>query len=357
MKRMFVFGMIFTLLLGCLCGCGKDSASTGATQETQVTLQDVAIEGGLESATKAVEVYFAALSAQNYDDLLKSSASLNKSCVQNTVGNYDEEKYNTGIETMKTELQKDMANVTITATVSAETVYSSGSSEYEAFAAQYKVVCAGIEKAQAYAKVKVTLKYTEGDHEFSEEIEQNCIQIQDKWFVFDYSENTNTTPESDQTEPTEEADVDITIVGGGTSVDDVVAKYFKAISEKNAENMADVLLTMNKTALQAVCGGFDEEQHKKGLEAMKTEMAADPDKATLTPSVTDTKKYETKDAEFATFLSTNANILVRTNQIKAYAVATVSLSISVPGESETFSATETITCVQVDDAWFVIVTE
>ena len=354
MKRMFVLGMVFALLLGCLCGCGKNPTGTGATQ---VTLQDVAIEGGLESATKAVEAYFAALSAQNYDDLLKSSASLNKSCVQNTVGNYDEEKYNTGIETMKTELQKDMANVTITATVGEETIYASDSSEYATFVQQYKVVCAGIEKAQAYAKVKVTLKYTEGDHEFSEEIEQNCIQIQDKWFVFDYSENTDTAPEGDSTEPTEEVDVDIAIVGGGTSIDDVVAKYFKAISEKNAENMADVLLTMNKTALQAVCGGFDEEQHKKGLEAMKTEMAADPDKATLTPSVTDTKKYETKDAEFATFLSTNANILVRTNQIKAYAVATVSLSISVPGESETFSATETITCVQVDDAWFVIVTE
>ena len=87
MKRMFVLGMVFALLLGCLCGCGKNPTGTGATQ---VTLQDVAIEGGLESATKAVEVYFAALSAQNYDDLLKSSASLNKSCVQNTVGNYDE---------------------------------------------------------------------------------------------------------------------------------------------------------------------------------------------------------------------------------------------------------------------------
>ena len=339
MKKVMIFALSVMVLISSLCGCSQK-------------VLDVNIEGGMDTASKATESYYTAMSNQDFDTLISVSASLNKTCVQNTVAGFDEEKYNKGIETMKTELKKDMENVTVTATIGKETTYDSASKEFKSFIKEFKSVCAGIEKIQSYSKVALTLKFIENANEFTEEIEQNCIQIQDKWFVFDYS-----TDESKANSETKDEDVDVDIVGGGTSVDDVVSKYFKAISEKNAKNMADVLITMNKTALLAVSGGFDEAEHAKGLDAMKTEMAADPDKATLTPTVTENKTYEENDEEFKTFLATNSAILSRTKQIKAYSVATVSLNISVPGETETFTATETITCVKVDTSWFVMVTE
>lgn len=349
MKKLVILGLIISMFLSVLCACGESEE-----------VMDVTIDGGYSSATEAAEKYFKALPELDFDTLIKASASLNKSCSQNTVSNYSDEKYTNGIETMKKELKKDMENISIDVTTGKETVYDSESKEYKAFVKEYEKICSGISKIQNYATVELTLKHTEGEHEFTEELSQNCIQIQDKWFVFDYSEeeeNSESEADAKDADKAENADVDVKITGGGKSVDDAVAKYFKAISDKNAENMADVLVTMNKTALSAVTGHFDDAEHKKGLEAMKTEMASDPDTATLTPTVTETKTYEEKDAEFKTFLSNNAKILPRTKQIKAYATATVSLSISVPGETETFSATETLTCVKVDSAWFVMVTE
>ena len=93
------------------------------------------------------------------------------------------------------------------------------------------------------------------------------------------------------------------------------------------------------------------------VDAMKAEMAADTDTAVLTPTVSDSKTYKYDSTEFATFISKHADILVNTTQVKEYAEVTISLSIAVPGESETFSATEKLTCIKIDNAWFVMVTE
>ena len=336
MKRIISLGLMMTLLATILCACGTK-------------VMDVTIEGGAESATLAIEKYYTAMSSLDFDTLLEVSASLNKTCVQNTVAKYDEEKYNTGIETMKTELQKDMGNVSIVASVSEENIYDNTSDEYKTFVEEYKEVCAGINKAKNYAKVKTTLTYTEGEFTFTEEKEINCIEIQDKWFVFDYSSNA--------TEADEETTKKIEIVGGGDSIEDVVAKYFGAISQKNADNLADVLVTMNATATQAIGNGYDEAQHQTALEAMRSELASDPDNATLTPTVSSSNTYETGSEELNSFVTTHANILKDSSRISAYADAVVSLSISVPGESETFSATENITCLKIDNSWFIINTE
>jgi hypothetical protein len=339
MKKIICLGLVVFMLFG-LCACGAKTL-------------DVTIDGGAETAKQAVQKYYDALSSLDYENLIIVSASLNKTCVQNTVANYDEEKYNSGIETMKAELEKDLAKVSIVATVGDETTYDSNSEQYKTFIKDYKKICAGIDKIQSLSKVKVTLTYKEDGNEFTEEIEQNCILIQNKWFVFDYSEDAaNESDASDETEPTT-----VEIVGGGSSIEDVAKKYFKAISDKNATNMADVLVTMNKTALQAISGPVDDSEYQKGLDAMKTEMAADTDTAVLTPTVSDSKTYKSDSTEFAAFISKHADILVNTTQVKEYAEVTISLSIAVPGESETFSATEKLTCIKIDNAWFVMVTE
>lgn len=337
MKKIICLELVVLMLLG-LCACGAKTFT---------------IVGGAESAKQAVQKYYDALSSLDYENLIMVSASLNKTCVQNTVANYDEEKYNLGIETMKTELKKDLEKVSIVATVGDETSYDSNSEQYKTFVKEYKKICAGIDKIQSISKVKVSLTYKEDGMEFTEEIEQNCILIQDKWFVFDYSEDTsNESDASSETEPTT-----VEIVGGGSSIEDVANKYFKAISDKNATNMADVLVTMNKTALQAISGHVDDSEYQKGLDAMKTEMAADTDTAVLTPTVSDSMIYQSDSTEFATFISKHTDIFINTTQIKEYAEVSVTLSITVPGESETFSATEKLTCVKIDNAWFVMVTE
>ena len=156
-----IFALSVMVLISSLRGCSPK-------------VLDVNIEGGMDTASKATESYYTAMSNQDFDTLICVSASLNKTCVQNTVAGFDEEKYNKGIE-----------------------------------------------KIQSYAKVALTLKFIENANEFTEEIEQNCIQIQDKWFVFDYS-----TDESKANSETKDEDVDVNIVGGGTSVDDVVSKHF-----------------------------------------------------------------------------------------------------------------------------------
>lgn len=341
MKKLTCLILAMVLLVS-LCACAAKT-------------MDVTIEGGADSAADAVQKYYEALPVLNYEDMILVSASLNKSCVQNTVANFKEDSYNTGIETMKTELAKDMANVSITVVVGETTEYDASSETYTTFIKTYKKICAGLNKIQSLATVQVTLTFKESDKEFTEEVAQNCIKIQDKWFVFDYSEDSAQTEDATQTETTEPLPVQI--VGGGTSIEDVATKYFKAISDKNATDLADVLVTMNKTAMEAICGGVNDEEYQKGLEAMKTELAADTDTAVLTPSVAESKTYQPGSEEFTTFLTTNSTLLLNTTQIKEYADVSVSLSITVPGETETFSATEKITCIRIDDAWFVMITE
>lgn len=356
MKKLASLFLSLVLLVS-LCACSEKKTDTTTTDATtaDMTTMDVTIEGGADSAAEAVQKYYEAMPALNYEDMILVSASLNKSCVQNTVANYNEEKYNTGIETMKTELAKDMANVSITVAVGETTEYDATSETYKTFVKEYKVVCIGLDKAQCMAKVKVTLTFKESENEFTEDIEQNCIKIQDRWFVFDYSEETTQTDTTAPTESTEPVHVDI--VGGGTSIEDVTKKYFKAISDKNATDLANVLVTMNKTAMEAICGGVNDEEYQKGFDAMKAELAADTDTAVLTPTVSESKTYQPGSNEFTTFLSTHSTLLIITDQIKEYADVSVSLSITVPGETETFSATEKITCIRIDDAWFVMVTE
>lgn len=355
MKKIIAFCFALLMVMS-LCSC-----------KSTKTL-DVAISGGADTASIATEKYYNALSSLDYDTLLEMSASLNKSCVQNTVAKYDETKYNNGIETMKSELKNDMSNVTITATVDEETIYDSSATEYSSFIKEYKVVCAGLDKIQNYAKVKVTLTYKEGAHTFTEQIDQNCIEIKDRWFVFDYSEeeaenaeknnvtvdDANTATPDTSTEPVHQS---VEIVGGGSSVEDAVKKYYSAISNKKASDLADVLLTMNKTTLQAVCGGYSESEYAKGLDGMQTEMNADKDKAVLTPTVSKKETHKSGEDKFNTFMTTHANTFIYTDQVKSYTVATVSLSIKESGSTDTFSASETVTCVQVDNSWFVYVYE
>ena len=273
MKRIISLGLMMALLVTILCACGTK-------------VMDVTIEGGTETATQAVQQYYESMSNMDFDALISVSASLNKTCVQNTTANFDEEKYNTGVETMKTELQKDMANVTITVAINEEEIFDSNSNEYKTLITEYKDICAGIEKVQNYAQVKTTLTYKEGNYDFVEDKDVSCIKIQEKWFVFDYSANTEETEEEKETKK------QIVLIGGGTSVDDVVSKYFAAITQKNATNLADVLVTMNATAIQALGNDYDETQHKAALETMKGEMAADPDNATLSPIVSISNIYD-----------------------------------------------------------------
>lgn len=40
--------------------------------------------------------------------------------------------------------------------------------------------------------------------------------------------------------------------------------------------------------------------------------------------------------------------------LKAYATATVSLTITIPGDSDTYTDSATITCVQINESWFVL---
>ena len=337
MKRNAIVLLILFCLVISLCACG-----------TKQTTLDVTIEGGVDSAGEAITSYYTALSSKDFDTLINVSASMNKSCVQNTVGNYDEEKYNAGITSMKEAVAKDFESVTITATVGETTTYASDTSEYKAFIKEFKSLCVGLEKIQSYAVTSVTLTYSDGTTEHSETKDEKCIQIQDKWFVFDYSaEEAANADESEEKE-----DTPVTIIGGGTSAEDAISKYYKAISNEDATSLADVLMMLNSTAIEAITGEADT-QHEANVKALETELKADTETVTLTPTVTGTNTYKAGSSEMDTFLSSKEYI-VRTSQIEEYTTATVSLSIKVSGDSDTYSDTATITCVKIGGAWFIL---
>lgn len=336
MKRNAIALLTLFCLVISLCACS-----------TKQTTLDVTIEGGVDSAGEAITSYYTALSSKDYDTLINVSASMNKSCVQNTVGNYDEEKYNAGITSMKEAVSKDFESVTITAAVGETKTYASDTSEYKAFIKEFKSLCVGLEKIQSYAVTSVTLTYSDGTTEHSETKDEKCIQIQDKWFVFDYSADESANDESEENE-----DTPVTIVGGGTSAEDAISKYYKAISNKDATSLADVLMMLNSTSIEAITGEADT-QHDANVKALETELKADTETVTLTPTVTDSNTYKAGSSEMNTFLSSKEYI-VRTSQIEEYATATVSLSINVSGDSETYSDTATITCVKISGAWFIL---
>lgn len=335
MKKNCIAILTLLCLVISLCACG-----------TKQTTLDVTIDGGANSVDEAITSYYSALSSKDFDALINVSASMNKSCVQNTVGNYDEEKYNSGIESTKEAVAKDLDSVTITVSVGETVTYAPDTAECKAFIKEFKTICVGIDKIQTYAVTPVTLTYSDGSSENTETRDEKCIQIQDKWFVFDYSEDEVNADDSTK------ADADVTIVGGGSSVEDAISKYYKAISNKDATSLADVLMTLNATAVEAVTGEPDS-QHDANVKALETELKADNETVTLTPTLTNSTTYEAGSTEMDTFISSN-EFIVRTSQVEAYTTASVSLSITVSGDSDTYSDTATITCVKIGGSWFII---
>ena len=89
------------------------------------------------------------------------------------------------------------------------------------------------------------------------------------------------------------------------------------------------------------------------VKALETELKADNETVTLTPTLTNSTTYEAGSTEMDTFISSN-EFIVRTSQVEAYTTASVSLSITVSGDSDTYSDTATITCVKIGGSWFII---
>lgn len=335
MKKNIVAIIAIPCILLSLCACGT----------TQMTM-DVAIEGGSESPNEAIISYYSALSSKDFSTLINVSASMNKSCVQNTISNYNEENYQSGIEAMKKSVNADFDNISITVSVGESSTYEANSTECKSFIEEYEGICSGLNKIQAYAVITTSLTFSDGESKHTEDKEEKCIKIQDRWFVFDYSAEEPSDSENNS------EDISVTIKGGGTSVEDTISKYYKAISNKDAASLADVLLMLNATAYEAITGTVDT-QHDANINALETELKADADTVTLTPTVTNSTTHQIGSSEMDAFISSK-DFIVRTTQIKAYATATVSLTITIPGDSDTYTDSATITCVQINESWFVL---
>lgn len=199
---------------------------------------------------------------------------------------------------------------------------------------------------QSYAVIIATLTFSDGESKHTEDKEEKCIKIQDRWFVFDYSAEEISDDENNA------EDISVTIIGGGTSVEDVISKYYKAISNKDATSLADVLLMLNATAFEAITGTADT-QHDANVKALETELKAEADTVTLTPTVTNSTTHQIGSSEMDTFISSK-DFIVRTTQIKAYTTVAVSLTITIPGDSDTYTDSATITCIQIDESWFIL---